>query len=123
MKSFCRLLSAAAMTLAAVPVLGNEIVACVVAPLENNPNYFGAATTATRLKCEFTNQDIYPTLLDLYRQGWSLIQVIKIDQSLGKNNQVISPLYLLEHRSDTLPKGAAKPDASAKGEAKPEKKR
>lgn len=92
-------LLAAGLASALVHAAGTEVLACVVAPLEKNPTYFGTATTVTKLKCEITNEDVYPTLPDLYRQGWRLIQVLGAEQAIASQGKGTSPLYLLEHES------------------------
>ncbi len=76
MTSPCRLFCLVLVALAPTQVVGTDIVACIVADTQNNSSYYGMATTVTRLKCEFTNKDYYPTLPELYRQGWRLIQVL-----------------------------------------------
>jgi len=81
-----------------------DLVACIVAPIPNNPSYHGMATTVTRLKCEFTREDFYPTLGELYKLGWRLIEVVGGELALSPNNQVASPLYFLEREGD--PAGA-----------------
>lgn len=102
MKAYYLLLSVGLLGTAA-PATGADIVACVVAGLPNNANYFGNATINTKLKCEFTGND-YPTLLDLYRRGWRLIQVIGGDLALAnRGNGGISPLYLLEREATPPP--------------------
>lgn len=73
-----------------------DLVACVVAALPNNPTYHGTATTITKLKCEFTRQDYYPTLGELYRQGWRLIEVMGGELALLAGDKAASPLYFLE---------------------------
>ena len=77
-------------------VPGHQIVACIVAQLEGNTSYFGTATTATKLKCEFTNPDYQPTLAELYAQGWRLIEVLGGNHAIAMGNSGPSPLYLLE---------------------------
>jgi hypothetical protein len=108
----------AVLAFAALPASGTDIVACVVAALPNNPVYNGAATTVTKLQCEFTNKDIYPTLPELYAQGWRLIQILGGDQALAKAGQGPSPLYLLERQATQqhpAPAGdAKKPEARKK---------
>jgi len=96
-----RLLPPALLMLVSSQVLATDIVACVVADTQNNPSYYGMATTVTRLKCEFANKDYFPTLPDLYRQGWRLIQVLGGDHALSQGTRAPSPLYLLER--DTVP--------------------
>jgi hypothetical protein len=98
-----RLLPLAVLALAPAQVLGADIVACIVADLESNSSYYGMATTVTRLRCEFANKDYYPTLPELYRQGWRLIQVLGGDQALSQGTRGPSPLYLLEREAPMAP--------------------
>jgi len=105
-----RLLPLAVAALVPQQVLGAEIVACIVADTPNNSSYYGMATTVTRLRCEFTNKDYFPTLPELYRQGWRLIQVLGGDQALSQGTLGPSPLYLLEREAvpaSPLPSAAA----------------
>lgn len=88
-----------------------QIVGCVVAQLEGNSGYYGTATTATKLKCEFTNPEYYPTLQELYQQGWRLISVLGDNQAISMGGRGPSPLYLLEREA---------PPASAAASAPPE---
>lgn len=111
MKMYQRLLTLLLVS-APMPSLGADIVACIVAGVPNNPNYLGTATTVTKLKCEFTNANYYPTLPDLYRQGWRVIEVLGAEQTISRGGQGVSPLYLLER--EAVP--AAAPAAE---EAKP----
>ena len=111
-------LRAIALALLTTPAAATEIVACVVAPLPNNPAYYGTATTITQLKCEFTNKDYYPTLSQLYQLGWRLIQVVGGELALAPGNQVASPLYLLERTQAP----AASPPAPTPPPKKPEPK-
>ncbi len=92
-------LYAATLTLAACPAAAAEIVACVVAPIPNNPAYYGTSTTITQLKCEFGNKDYYPTIAQLYQQGWRLIEVVQVpgaERGLASGAQAASPLYFFE---------------------------
>jgi hypothetical protein len=103
MKRSCFLLSVGLASIA-LPAAGADFVACIVASLPNNANYYGNATTTTKLKCEFTNKDYYPTLPELYRQGWRLLEVIGGDLALAnRGSSGISPLYLLEREMETTP--------------------
>jgi hypothetical protein len=116
-------LAALAMACASLPALGTDIVACVVATnAANNATYYGAATTVTQLKCEFTNKDYFPTLPELYRQGWRLIQVLGGDQAILKGGQGVSPLYLLEREGNAPAAAAAPPAAPAAAHPEPKKK-
>jgi hypothetical protein len=94
-----RFLAGAWLALVSIQALGTDIVACIVADVPDNSSYYGMATTLTRLRCEFTNRDYYPTLPELYHQGWRLIQVLGGDQALVKGTQGPSPLYLLEREA------------------------
>lgn len=121
MKRFHPLL-VAVLAFAALPASGTDIVVCVVAALPNNPVYNGVATTVTKLHCEFTEKDIYPTLPELYAKGWRLIEVLGGDQALAKAGQGVSPLYMLERQPPqpsqpppTAPAGSGKkPEARKK---------
>lgn len=93
--------------LAPAQVLGTDIVACIVADTESNSSYYGMATTVTRLKCEFASKDYYPTLPELYRQGWRLIQVLGGDHALSQGTRGPSPLYLLEREALPAPSAAS----------------
>jgi len=73
-----------------------RITACVVANLQGNPSYFGAATTMTRLKCELPDSGVNPTLAELYQQGWRVIEVLGGNHTISLGNNGPSPLYLLE---------------------------
>jgi hypothetical protein len=98
-----RFLPLAFVVLASSRALGADIVACIVADTANNSSYYGMATTVTRLKCEFTDKDYYPTLPELYRQGWRLIQVLGGDHALSQGTRGPSPLYLLEREAPPAP--------------------
>ena len=102
-----RFLPLALVALAPTQVLGTDIVACIVADTQDNSSYYGMATTVTRLKCEFTNKDYYPTLPELYRQGWRLVQVLGGDQALSQGTRGPSPLYLLEREVSPVPPAAS----------------
>ena len=98
---------------ASSPAFATDIVACIVASLPNNRTYFGTATTATKLKCEFTNENYFPTLPELYRQGWRVIQVLGAEQAISSAGQGASPLYLLERETQAAPAtSSATPSAS-----------
>ena len=107
-----RLLICSILSLVGTPAGATDLVACVVAPLPNNPTYYGTATTLTQLKCEFTRQDYYPTLGELYKLGWRLIEVVGGESAFGKGAQSASPLYFLERDQ---------PTSSAPTEAPPQK--
>jgi hypothetical protein len=98
MKAFLLALAPLLLSMASHPVSGAnaEVVACVVADTPENPAYYGMATTVTQLKCEFTNKDYLPTLGQLYKQGWRLIEVVGGDHALSMGNRGPSPLYFLE---------------------------
>jgi hypothetical protein len=92
-----RLAFALGAALSTGPVLaGTQIVACVVATLEGNGSYYGAATTTTKLKCELADPDYFPTLVELYAEGWRLIEVVGGNHAIAMGHQGPSPLYLLE---------------------------
>ena len=91
------------LLLCAAPAKSADLVACIVAPIPNNPTYNGMATTITKLKCEFTRNDFYPSLGELYKQGWRLIEVVGGELALAPGNQVASPLYFLELESAPTP--------------------
>lgn len=110
-----RLLSPALLALCIGQAGAADLVACVVAPIPNNPNYHGTASTITRLKCEFTRKDYYPTLGELYKLGWRLIEVVGGELALNRGSQVDSPLYFLER--ETNPTVVA-PDSSADTKAR-----
>ena len=95
---FRALLLSLSLTLAMLPAAADaaQILACIVADVEGNTSYYGTATTATKLKCELPNPDYLPTLADLYRQGWRLIQVLGGNHAIAMGNRGPSPLYLLE---------------------------
>jgi hypothetical protein len=90
----------------------HQVLACVVAQLEGNTTYFGTATTATKLLCEIDNPNIYPTLPELYAQGWRLIDVLGGDHAIAMGNRGPSPLYLLER---PVPAGEQVDAARSKG--------
>jgi hypothetical protein len=102
-----RFVALAFLALASSRVQGADIVACIVADTQNNSSYYGMATTVTRLKCEFTDKDYYPTLPELYRQGWRLIQVLGGDHALSQGTRGPSPLYLLEREAAPAPPAAS----------------
>jgi hypothetical protein len=112
-----RFLTGAWLALVSIQALGTDIVACIVADVPDNSSYYGMATTLTRLRCEFTNRDYYPTLPELYHQGWRLIQVLGGDQALVQGSRGPSPLYLLEREAP--PGGGADSPISASGGASP----
>ncbi len=89
------------------PAASAEITACVIAGLQGNPSYYSTATTATRLKCELNAADYYPTLNELYQQGFRLIQVIGGDHAMSLGNGGPSPLYLLERETSPASPAAA----------------
>lgn len=117
MNASIRFLAFAMATLVPTRVLGADIVACIVAETENNSSYYGMATTVTRLKCEFASKDYYPTLPELYRQGWRLIQVLGGDHALSQGTRGPSPLYLLEREALPAPSAAAPVLAPSPGAA------
>jgi hypothetical protein len=104
-----RPLTAALLALAAAPAGATDLVACMVAPLPNNPAYYGMATTITKLKCEFTREDFYPTLGELYRQGWRLIEVVGAEIPPSQGSRAVSPLYFLEREGSAPAQPAATP--------------
>lgn len=98
------------------PSVGHaEITVCVIASLQNNPAYYSNATTATRLQCELSAKDYYPTLVDLDKDGWRLIQVVGADHAMSLGTGGPSPLYFLE-RHGSPP--AATDDSKQKPAAK-----
>lgn len=105
------------LAFAPLPSLGGDFVACVVAGLPDNGTYLGAATRTTKLKCEFTNANYFPTLPELYQQGWTLIQVLGAEQAISRGGQGASPLYLLEHK-DPPPQAAPASQAAPAGKKK-----
>lgn len=73
-----------------------QVTACIVADTKGNPSYFGTATTKTQLKCELGSNAGTPTLIDLYKQGWRLIDIVGGNHAISLGNRGPSPLYLLE---------------------------
>jgi len=108
-----RFLPLAFVALASSRAIGADIVACIVADTPDNSSYYGMATTVTRLKCEFTDKDYFPTLPALYRQGWRLIQVLGGDHALSQGTRGPSPLYLLERESPPAASTALTPNPAA----------
>jgi hypothetical protein len=90
-----------------------EITACVVASLEGNTSYYGAATTATKLQCEFAEPNEFPTLAALYAAGWRLLEVIGGNHAIAMGHQGPSPLYLLERETGATAVGASEAAAAA----------
>lgn len=95
-----------------------QVVGCVVAQLEGNTGYYGAATVSTKLKCEFTNPDYFPTLQDLYQQGWRLIAVLGDNHAIAMGGRGPSPLYMLEREVPRPPAAASPPPEEPKKKAK-----
>jgi len=114
-----RFLPLAFVVLASSRALGADIVACIVADTANNSSYYGMATTVTRLKCEFTDKDYYPTLPELYRQGWRLIQILGGDHALSQGTRGPSPLYLLEREAQPAASAAVTPNPASTVVSKP----
>ncbi len=74
-----------------------QLTVCIVAgDIKKNPKYYSLPTTKTRLKCEVGNAQYRPTLRDLYRNGWRLIDMQQVDPREAKNKKFPSPLLYLE---------------------------
>ena len=108
-----KLLTILAAALGTGVVQAAQLTVCVPAKdVKNSPTYYGIASTRTRLKCEVKPASLRPTLGQLYKDGWRLIQVVGGDNSLARGGKgVAAPLYYLEKEAD----------ASAKDEKKKEK--
>lgn len=86
-------------------ILGNngsgekvEITACVVAKIKGNATYMGAAGMTTRLKCALMN-DVTPTLIELYGEGWRIVSIVERQNKAPKAKYPPSPLYYVERVS------------------------
>jgi len=75
---------------------GSQIIVCIIAPqIKNNPIYFNMPNTTTHLLCELGSTNQRPTLKDLYRAGFKLIDIVNIDPK-SANNTSVSPILYLE---------------------------
>jgi len=74
-----------------------EVTVCIVdQKLKNNPQYFALPNTGTALICDKVANNVRPNLNDMYRNGWSLVQVVQPDPRLGGGNKVVSPMIYFE---------------------------
>ncbi len=108
---------------AATQVSAAEVTVCVIdGKIKNNPHYFSLPNTKTRLACEIAQKNIRPTLGDMYRSGFRLIQVVPVPARYSSAKNQPSPLLYFEK---TGPAAAAPaPGAPAKTTQKePEKKK
>ena len=101
-----------------------EVTVCVIdAKIKNNPHYYSLPNTKTRLMCEITQKNIRPTLGDLYRSGFRLIQVVPVPARYASAKNQPSPLLYFEKTGPTTARAPA-PKAPAKTTKKaPEKKK
>ena len=75
---------------------GKEVTVCVVDQgLNKNPQYYALPNTATGLICDKVSKDLRPNLNDMYRSGWSLVQLVQPDPRLG-GKRVVSPILYFE---------------------------
>ena len=99
-----------------LPAMAAEVTVCIAAPQEKNPLYYGLAITSTQLKCELPLK-YFPTLTQLYRDGWQLVQVVGVTNDLARGAKGPSPVYYLQRDARPSAPSAAKPKAP---ERKPE---
>ena len=83
--------------MAAASVQAADVTFCVAESGNKNTTYFNLATVKTRLICDFYGPNVRPTLPQLYKDGWHLIQVMDgtMIRSDGKN-QYRAPIYYLD---------------------------
>ena len=100
-----------------------EVTVCVIdGKIKNNPHYFSLPNTKTRLVCEIAQKNIRPTLGDLYRSGFRLIQVVPVPTRYSSAKNQPSPLLYFE-KTEPAAAAAPAPKAPAKTTKKaPEKK-
>lgn len=91
-----------------------EITVCIVDKnIKNNQTYFHAPNTSTKLRCEIDQRNLRPTLRELYRSGWQIIEIIE----MGKGTDAPSPIIYLE-RSGTPVVRKSAPQKSSKNTKK-----
>jgi hypothetical protein len=101
-----------------------EVTVCVIdGKIKNNPHYFSLPNTKTRLACEIAQKNIRPTLGDMYRSGFRLIQVVPVPARYSSAKNQPSPLLYFE-KTGPAAAAAPAPKAPAKTTKKePEKKK
>ena len=105
MRAFRRLQSLPLMVLLFAtflrPASATEVTVCIIAAVQNNTVYFNNATSVTRLMCELSAKNYFPTLVELYSQGWELIQVVGGDHVMALGAGAPSPLYFLQRQTSS----------------------
>ncbi|KAB2308313.1 hypothetical protein F8A87_11360 [Betaproteobacteria bacterium SCN2] len=90
-------LLALALLAPSTAALGAEITVCVVdASIKDNQHYYTLPNTKTRLLCEISQMNLRPTLGDLYRNGFRIIQIEQVPARFQTGNAQPSPLIYLE---------------------------
>ncbi len=109
---------------AATQVSAAEVTVCVIdGKIKNNPHYFSLPNTKTRLACEIAQKNIRPTLGDMYRSGFRLIQVVPVPARYSSAKNQPSPLLYFE-KTGPAAAAAPAPKTPAKTTKKePEKKK
>ena len=91
-------LSILALFISSSDLLAKEITVCVIdSNRKDNPKYYHLPNTASILVCELDKNSGLQTLRTLYSQGWSLIQILKVDSRYTNSVKVApSPVLYFE---------------------------
>ena len=74
-----------------------EMTVCVTdQAMKENPQYYLLPNTKTRLLCERFDPKVRPRLVDMYKGGWRLLEVVKPDPRLVGMDKVASPMLYFE---------------------------
>lgn len=104
--SFRNVMIFAAMMVLTLPSVA-EVNVCKPEVGNNNRTYFGLATTNTRMICEASQPGFRPTLIQLYRNNWRLVEVVD-GRNIKSGDKVVyrPPVFYLEREKP--PKGFKK---------------
>lgn len=89
--------SALALLAASTTAFAGEITVCVIdASIKDNQHYYTLPNTKTRLLCEIAQTNLRPTLGDLYRNGFRIVQIEQVPAKFITDKSQPSPLIYLE---------------------------
>ncbi len=95
------LLAASATTFAA------EITVCVIdASIKDNQHYYTLPNTKTRLLCEIAQTKLRPTLGDMYRSGFRIVQIEQVPARFVTEKSQPSPIIYMEKLDGPKPAAA-----------------
>lgn len=82
---------------ASTVAFSGEITVCVIdASIKDNQHYYTLPNTKTRLLCEIAQTNLRPTLGELYRNGFRIVQIEQVPARFITDKAQPSPLIYLE---------------------------